>query len=59
MSKELLRANFEVTEIWTVDCPICGNLNQAPLNKENPMEPLEIDCEACGAAFIVTYERES
>jgi hypothetical protein len=53
-------ANFDVTEIWTVECPHdeCYHEQDAPFNESNPMEPMEVECEKCGEKFILTYERD-
>lgn len=51
-------ANFDVFEIWTVDCPECFTEQVAPFNEQNPMQPMEITCEHCGEKFILTYERD-
>lgn len=58
MSEELLEANFEVTEHWTVDCPHCFHTMDAPFNEANPMEPMRVECESCGEPFKLTYERD-
>lgn len=50
-------ANFDVAEIWTVECPECSMIQDAPFNEDNPMEPMEIECEECGEKFVLTYKR--
>jgi hypothetical protein len=54
----LLTANFEVMEIWTVECPHCGYEQDAPFNDKNPMQPMQIGCEICFHSFLLTYERD-
>jgi hypothetical protein len=56
--KELLKANFIVTEKWTVECPYCMYEQEAPFNHQNPMEPRALTCRDCYKDFILTYERE-
>jgi len=57
--EELLTANFEVEEIWTVVCPHCLiNEMEAPFNTDNPMQPMKVQCNHCGKDFILTYERD-
>ena len=55
---ELPKANFTVTETWAVECPICVYEQEAPFNEGNPMQPMKIECIACGKPFILTYERD-
>lgn len=58
MKIELKKANFEVTETWTVICPECNHEQEAPFNEDNPMQPMEINCDECADRFILTYERD-
>lgn len=52
------KVNFEVTEEWHMECPECGNIEKAPFNHDNPMQPMEVQCECCDEKFILTYERD-
>ncbi len=56
--KELPRVNFRIIEEWAMECPECYFDQEAPFNKANPMEPMKVECDECGAKFILTYERE-
>jgi uncharacterized metal-binding protein YceD (DUF177 family) len=56
--KELLRANFQVTENWTVECPHCLHEDTAPFNNGNPMQPMTVECCRCLEKFILTYDRD-
>ena len=38
-------ANYEVSEIWTVECPECFEDMGAPFNYDNPMCPMKVECE--------------
>lgn len=58
MAKELLEANFDVTEIWKVNCPHCDHEQDAPFNYANPMQPMKQECQECGESFILTYNRD-
>ena len=51
-------ANFEVREVWTVDCPECGIEQDAEFNQDNPGHPKPVYCPHCGERFILTYERD-
>jgi hypothetical protein len=51
-------ANFEVTEVWTVECPECGREMNAPFNEQNPMRPMQVTCANCLEPFLLTYERD-
>lgn len=58
---ELKTANFEVTEIWTVDCPHCFSTMDAPFNRDNPMQPMSVICDdpSCQQVFVLTYDRDT
>lgn len=55
---KIKEANFEVTEVWSVEWSECYYDQDAPLNDASPMSPLKVFCEHCGQPFILTYERD-
>lgn len=58
LDKPLKTANFQVTEIWDVECPHCFHDQTAPFNHDNPMQPMIINCTKCDEPFTLTYDRE-
>ena len=50
-------SNFEVRELWLVECPECNYEQDAEFNHDNPMQPKIVRCSDCGEQFILTYER--
>ena len=57
-NKQLPIVNFDVIETWTMTCPVCDEEQDAPFNKQNPMQPMEVSCIGCDKEFILTYERD-
>lgn len=57
-TQKLKTVNFEVSEYWTMECPECFHEQDAPMNHDNPMQPMVVECESCGEKFRLTYERD-
>ena len=50
--------NVQIKELWDMTCPECYTEQVAPFNRDNPMQPMQVECIFCGEKFILTYNRD-